>query len=212
MKTRALFLTACFAGTALVVAGVASTSAQDSRPGRISGVIHDYAPTGVTAPDGTPTAWELHGPWNLTFDKSGTAHFSTSLTMGLSVLGQSSTDIQDTILAQHTHNITMDGTVTYNPTDCPAAAAATPAYTARIEIKSSGAGASVFANGNVPPFGQFSPLQVCLSGGVVKPNEPIVPLSNITLVFGGGAAGHFGGFPIHGAVTKTKPEDRDGFH
>ena len=207
MKSKTWFSAAC-AIVAMVLACVTSISAEGDRPVRFNGVINDYAPTGVTAPDGTPTAWELHGPWSLTLNReSGKAHFSMSLTMGLSVLAQSSMNVQDITLQQHSHNITMDGTVTYNPTDCPAAAASTPAYTARIEIKST-TGASVFANGNVPPFGEFSPLQVCLAGGVDKPNTPFVEFSNITLRFGGGAAGHFGGQAIHGVVNKVKAEDR----
>jgi hypothetical protein len=200
MKNKALLLAAHLVAVVVLV-GVTGTSAQDSGPARLSGAINDYAPTGTTT-----TAWELHGPWSLTLDKeTGKAHFSAALTMGLSVLGQSTTAIQDITLAQHTHNITMDGTVTYNPTDCPAAAAGTPPSTARIEITNA---ASVFANGNVPPFGEFSTLQVCISGGV---NEPNVPLSNITLKFaaGTGAATHFGSQPIHGVVRKVQREDHD---
>jgi hypothetical protein len=206
-KNKTLFL-AVVVVAAVVLAGVTSTSAQDGRPLHLSGVINDYSPV-----SGNTTAWELHGPWSLTVDKeTGKAHFSLSLTMGLSAVGQSTTTLQDITLAQHTHNISMDGTVTYNPTDCPAASATTPPYTARIEINSTGAGASVFANGNVPPFGQFSPLQVCIAGGNVEANQPYVTFSNITLVFTGGAATHFGAQAIHGVVSKVKAEDRDGWH
>lgn len=185
----------------LVLVLAASTGAVAQAPERLrlSGVINDYSPIA-----GGTTAWELHGPWSLTVDKeSGKAHFSAALTMGLSVLGQSTTAVLDTTLAQHTHNISMDGTVTYNPTDCPGHAATTPAYTARMELNNS---ASVFANGNVPPFGQFSGLQVCISGGVEQPNEPIVAFSNVTLVFANGAGTHFGTQPIHGVVRRAKTE------
>jgi hypothetical protein len=204
MKKKALFLVACFAA-ALALVGVTSTSAQDDRPVRFSGVINDYSPV-----SGNTTAWELHGPWSLTLNKeTGKAHFSVALTMGLSVLNQNSTTLQDITLAQHSHNITMDGMVTYDPTDCPPASATTPPYTARIEINNT---ASVFANGNVPPFGQFSGLQVCLAGGVDKPNEPNVQFSNITLVFANGAATHFGSQAIHGVVRKVQTEDGARFH
>lgn len=195
MKNKALFLAACFAA-ALALVGVISTSAQDSGPARLSGVINDYSPV-----SGNTTAWELHGPWSLTINKeTGKAHFAASLTMGLSAVGQNSTTLQDITLAQHTHNISMDGMVAYNPTDCPPASAGTPPYTARIEINNT---ASVFANGNVPPFGQFSGLQVCIAGGITKPNEPNVQFSNITLVFSNGAATHFGSQAIHGVVRKV---------
>jgi hypothetical protein len=194
-----------FAVRIIVAAAMAvgtGAMAQDPGPRHLSGVINDYSPV-----SGNTMAWELHGPWTLTIDKeTGKAHFSMSLTMGLSAVAQNTTTLQDITLAQHTHNIAMDGTVTYNPTDCPPASATTPPYTARIELNNT---ASVFANGNVPPFGQFSPLQVCIAGGVDKPDQPTVQFSNITLVFSGGAAGHFGMQAIHGVVSKVKTESRD---
>jgi hypothetical protein len=203
MKNRKLWWAASVVAVVALAAGI-SAVAQSGTPTRFSGVINDYAPVA-----GNTTAWELHGPWSLSLNKeTGKAHFSAALTMGLSAVGQSSTALADITLAQHTHNISMDGQVTYNPTDCPAHAATTPGYTARIEISDS---ASVFANGNVPPFGQFSPLQVCISGGIVEPNQPIVPFSNITLVFGGGAGTHFGTQAIHGVVRRARV-DEDGAH
>jgi hypothetical protein len=179
---------------AAVMAAGTGAMAQDPTPERFSGVINDYAPVA-----GGTTAWELHGPWSLKLNKeTGIAHFSASLTMGLSVLGQTPTEVEAVTLAQHTHNITMDGMVTYNPTDCPPAAATTPPYVARIEINNT---ASVFANGSTAPFGQFSQLQVCIAGGTTDPN---VPFSNITLVFANPAAKHFGGQAIHGLVRSAK--------
>jgi hypothetical protein len=193
---------AVYVAVLLALAGWIGALAQDRTPTRFSGVINDYSPV-----SGNTTAWELHGPWTFTVDKeTGKAHFSLSLTMGLSAVGQDTTALQDVTLAQHTHNITMDGTVTFNPTDCPPASATTPPYTARIELNNT---ASVFANGNVPPFGQFSPLQVCIAGGTEEPN---VQFSNITLKFMGGAGGHFGTQAIHGVVSRVKSEDRKSWH
>lgn len=202
MRSKALWRALC-AAVVLALAGWIGVLAQDRTPVHFRGVINDYSPV-----SGNTTAWELHGPWSLTLDKeTGKAHFSTSLTMVLSAVGQNSTTLQDITLAQHTHNITMDGTVTYNPTDCPGNALTTPPLTARIELNNS---ASVFANGNVPPFGQFSGLQVCISGGVNEPNQPNVQFSNITLKFSGGAATHFGGQAIHGVVrSATESSDHD---
>jgi len=204
MNSKSLSLAVRMIAAAVMAVGTGAM-AQDSRPEHFSGVINDYAPiTGGT------TAWELHGPWSLTLNKeTGTAQFSASLTMGLSVLGQTSTNVEAVNLAQHTHNITMDGTVTYNPTDCPPAAATTPAYVARIEINST---ASVFANGSVAPFGQLSPLQVCISGGTNDPNTPYIPFSNITLVFSNPAAKHFGPQVIHGLVRSAKRSSFDDKH
>ncbi|MGB2662833.1 MAG: hypothetical protein WAK48_02440 [Candidatus Acidiferrum sp.] len=178
----------------LALATATSMLAQDPRPEHFSGVINDFTPiTGGT------TAYEVHGPWSLSLDHdTGKAHFSASLTMELSVLGQSAADVQTGNLAQHTHNITMDGTVIYDPTDCPPAASTTPPYVARIEINGT---ASVFANGSTAPFGQFSQLQVCIAGGM---DTPQVPFSNVTLVFQNPAAKHFGPQAIHGLVRKAE--------
>jgi hypothetical protein len=201
MNRKSLSLAVPMIVAAVVAVGTGAI-AQDPRPERFRGVINDYAPIA-----GGTTAWELHGPWSITLNKeTGTAHFSAALTMGLSVLGQSATNVEAVTLAQHTHNITMDGTITYNPTDCPPAAATTPPYVARIEINGT---ASVFANGSTAPFGQFSQLQVCIAGGT---NDPNVPFSNITLVFADPAAKHFGAQAIHGLVRSVKYSDRGGSH
>jgi hypothetical protein len=187
---------------AAVMAVGTGARAQDPGPEHFKGVINDYAPIA-----GGTTAWELHGPWSLTLNKeTGAAHFSASLTMGLSVLGQTPADVEAVTLAQHTHNITMDGMVTYNPTDCPPAAATTPAYVARFEINGT---ASVFANGSAAPFGLSSHLQVCIAGGT---NDPNVPFSNITLVFADPAAKHFGAQAIHGLVRSAKRGSFDNDH
>lgn len=186
----------------LALATATSMLAQDPRPEHFRGVINDFTPiTGGT------TAYEVRGPWSLTLDHdTGKAHFSATLTMELSVLGQSAADVQSATLAQHTHNITMDGTVTHDPTDCPPAAATTPPYVARIEINGT---ASVFANGSTAPFGQFSQLQVCIAGGIETAQAPYVPYSNITLVFQNPAAKHFGPQAIHGLVRKAEPPSEE---
>jgi len=201
MKNRTLWWAVSISAV-LVLALAIGVLAQDRTPTRFSGVINDYSPI-----SGGTTAWELHGPWSLTLnEETGTAHFSASLTMGLSVLGQSSTNVQAVNLAQHTHDITMDGTVIYNPTDCPPAATTTPPYVARIEINST---ASVFANGSAAPFGLSSHLQVCIAGGT---NDPNVSFSNITLVFADPAAKHFGAQAIHGLVRSAKRGSFDNDH
>jgi hypothetical protein len=49
-------------------------------------------------------------------------------------------------------------------------------------------------------------LQVCVNGG------SDVPFSNVTLVFGAPASGHFGAQAIHGVVRKSKLSDFDDEH
>lgn len=197
MKGKLLFWAVCVTGVLVLAAGIGAL-AQGPIPVQFSGVIHDYAPVA-----GGATAWEVRGPWSLKLnEETGTANFSAALTMELSVVGQSPTNVQAVVLAQHTHHITMkNATVTYNPTNCPSASASTPPYTAQIEINGS---ASVFANGSVAPFGQYSQLQVCIAGGTGEPN---VPFSNVTLVFQKPAANHFGAQPIHGVVRKANWRD-----
>jgi hypothetical protein len=197
MKRKTLLWTVRVASVAALATATVML-AQDPKPRHLTGVINDYTPI-----SGGTTAWEVSGPWSLRInDETGKASFSASITMGLSVLGQTSANVGTTNLAQHTHNITMkDATVTYDPTDCPPNALTTPAYVARIKIDGT---ASVFANGSVAPFGQYSQLQVCIAGGK---DTPYVPFSNITLVFADPAATHFGPLPIHGLVQKLHGQD-----
>ncbi|MGC1635238.1 MAG: hypothetical protein WA744_07280, partial [Candidatus Acidiferrales bacterium] len=49
----------------------------------------------------------------------------------------------------------------------------------------------------------LSMLQVCVNGGTD------VPFSNVTLVFGAPASGHFGMQAIHGVVREPRTPDRD---
>jgi hypothetical protein len=193
MKSKFFLWTVSVALVSGLAAGVGAL-AEDPTPTHLSGVINDYAPVA-----GGTTAWEIRGPWSLRInEENNTASFSAALTMELSAVGQSPANLTAVTLAQHTHNITMkNATVTYNPTNCPPASAATPAYTVQIEVTGS---ASVFANGSVAPFGQYSQLQVCIAGGSASPS---VAHSNITLVFQKPAAGHFGGQAIHGVVRKA---------
>ena len=195
MKGKLLSGAVGVTGLLALAAGIGAL-ARGSMPTELSGVIHDYAP--VAGSSGA-TAWEVRGPWSLRLnEETGTASFSAAVTMELSVVGQSPTNVEGVVLAQHTHNITMkNATVTYNPANCPSASATTPPYTAQIEINGT---ASVFANGSVAPFGQYSDLQVCIAGGK---GDPSVPFSNVTLVFQKPAAGHFGAQPIHGVVRKA---------
>jgi hypothetical protein len=195
MKGRLLFWAICVTGVLAFAAGIGAL-AQGPIPAQFSGVIHDYSPVAGAA---GASSWEVRGPWSLKLnEETGTATFSAALTMELSVVGQSAPNVEAVVLAQHTHHITMkNATVTYNPTNCPAAAATTPPYTAQIEINGT---ASVYANGSVAPFGQYSQLQVCIAGGKA---EPDVPFSNVTLVFQTPAANHFGPQPIHGVVHRA---------
>ncbi len=75
---------------------------------------------------------------------------------------------------------------------CPSASYKPPTTTGFMITGS----ASVTGNGGYPPFapqGQTSPLTVCVTGGTQ------VGFSNMTLVFGMPASGHFGSQAINGS-------------
>jgi hypothetical protein len=185
----------------LVVTGA---MAQSPLPRQLSGLINDYTPaSGVGGP------WEIRGVWSLDINDTGRARFSAALNMEHSdlwvELNPTDADGLPTIdnpadRVPHTHHITMtDATVTYNPSDCPLPTSITPI--ARIEVKGT---ATIAANGGpFPPTGAVpSQLQVCIDGGTAV--ATVVPLSNITLVFGAPASGHFGPQAIHGVVHRSE--------
>ena len=69
--------------------------------------------------------------------------------------------------------------------------------------------AYITGNGGPAPFSKgdtvLSALQVCVNGGTD------VPYSNLSLVFGAPASGHFGMQAVHGVVRETKT-DLDDHH
>lgn len=196
-------------GMVLVLVSLAGTGAraQAPQPRHLSGLINDYTPEiNVGGP------WEVRGTWSLRIGQDGThADFSAVLNMEHSDLWVELNPMGSKGLATidnpgdrvpHTHHITMTGaTVTFNPTDCPLPASA-PIPIPRIEVTGT---ATVAANGGpFPPTGAVSSqLQVCIDGGTDV--ATVVPHSNITLVFGAPASGHFGPQAIHGVVRKTDP-------
>jgi hypothetical protein len=196
MRIKSLWWALCITvGLALALATNIRAWDEDSAPSHLNGVINDYTPIAGSM----TTAYEVRGPWQMTLDKNdGTANFIASVTMELSPLGQTSTNVGNVALSQHTHDIRMKGKITFNPSDCPGHAAGTPPYTARFEITGS---ATVSANGGgfppPPATPETSELQVCIEGGTVT------AYSNVTLVFGAPASGHFGGQAIHGVVRKS---------
>jgi hypothetical protein len=63
--------------------------------------------------------------------------------------------------------------------------------------------AYVTANGANPPFGNPSPVTICILGvpGTLVPGAAYVQLSNFTLTIGAPASAHFGPQAIHGVVS-----------
>lgn len=198
----------------LLLAIGASVLAQAQRHRHLSGVIDDFTPAHDAK--GNPSGpWVMHGEWRMDLNEdSGIAEFSAALTMEDSdywfILNADATPPPSpdnpASRTPHTHHISMKGPITWldssNMSQCPTSSYV-PGTTSGFMISES---ASVTGNGGFPPFaptGQQSPLQVCITGGSQ------VKFSNITLVFGAPASGHFGKQPINGAVRAPKPHDDD---
>ena len=203
----------------LLLALATGALAQAPTPTHFSGLINDFSPETLSGKLVGP--WEMHGTWSLDLKgRSGLADFSAAMTMELSdqavASGVVSKGASGPIVATfddpetripHTHHITMkDATVSYATGMCPAfapPAATNPGFVVTGM-------ASITGNGGPAPFSNndtvLSTLQVCVNGG------SDVPFSNVTLVFGSPASGHFGTQAIHGVVRRPKqsgPDDTD---
>ncbi len=190
----------------LVLALGTSVVAQNRSPEHFRGIINDF--TAAHDAKGNPSGpWELHGVWRLDLSRErGTAEFSAALTMEnsdywLLINPNPPADPNSPATRNpHTHHITMrDAQVTSDPSSvasgCPTASYKPPTTSGFMVTGS----ASITGNGGYPPFapeGQTSPLTVCVTGGTQ------VGFSNITLVFGMPASGHFGSQAINGAVRR----------
>jgi hypothetical protein len=206
---------------AVVILAVAICArAQSPTPTHFSGLINDYSPQTIMGKTVGP--WEMHGKWSLDLKgRSGLADFSAEMTMELSDHAME-VAIANAIAAgtvppsfddpetrtPHTHHITMkDAKVSYPAAGvCPPYA--TP-NTTTLGIMVSGP-AYITGNGGPAPFSKndtvLSTLQVCVNGG------SDVPYSNVSLVFGAPASGHFGMSAIHGVVRESKLVDFDDEH
>jgi hypothetical protein len=158
-----------------------------------SGLINDYTPSAAIVAGGP---YEMRGRWSLDLDeRRGTARFSAEMNMETSDYGivQGTVNKDDpTTRKPHTHHISMtDGVVTDDwATACPKFS---PAATDGFVVTGT---AFVAGNGGGAPFGNPSPLTVCVTGGVN------VKFANITLTIGTPASTHFGTQAIHGVVSR----------
>jgi hypothetical protein len=191
----------------LLLALGTSAAAQRQNRGHFEqfrGVINDFTPAHNA--QGSPSGpWEMHGVWSLNLSWDGsTADFSAALSMENSdywlLINTNPPADPDSPATRtpHTHHITMtNAQVTSDPSavasGCPTASYKPPTTTGFLVTGN----ASVTGNGGYAPFapqGQTSPLTVCVTGGTQ------VGFSNVTLVFGAPASGHFGSQAINGAV------------
>jgi len=205
MKKQALGRTAC--GLAVMIAAAASSSfalAGDFVPAasiHYSGLLNDYTPSAAVVKGGP---YEMRGKWSLDVDiRRRTAEFSAAMNMETSDYGiaQNTVNKDDpTTRGAHTHHISMkDGVVTDDwATSCPTFS---PAAVGGFVVTGT---VFVTGNGSPAPFGNPSPLTICVLGG----ND--VTFSNVTLTFGLPASSHFGKQAVHGVVLKcTGPWGRE---
>ena len=216
MNSKALRWMLSAVSVVILAVGVC-VQAQTPTPTHFSGLINDYSPETISGKVVGP--WEMHGKWSLDLKgNSGLADFSAEMTMELSDHAMEvaianalaagtvppSFDDPETRIP-HTHHITMkDAQVSYPAAGvCPAYA--TP-NTTTTGIMVTGS-AYITGNGSPAPFSKddtvLSTLQVCVNGGTD------VPYSNVTLVFGAPANGHFGMQAIHGVVRQHRNSDQD---
>ncbi len=205
MKNKALLWMVSVVAVAVLALGMGAL-AQGPMPMHFRGLVNDYSPATVAGKLVGP--YVMHGTWRLDLKgRSGLADFSAAMTMELAeytVVNGVVTMFDDPAARiAHTHHITMkDAAVSYGTGTCPVNAPATtnpgfmvsgPAY--------------ITGNGAPAPFSKgdtvLSTLQVCVNGG------SDVPFSNVTLVFGAPASGHFGAQAIHGVVRESRRKDFD---
>jgi hypothetical protein len=184
--------------TALLVSATAAGGPGEERqaflqPGvHYVGLINDYTPSAAITKGGP---YEMRGKWSLDVDeRRGTARFSAVMNMETSDYGiaQGTVNKDDpTTRGAHTHHISVtDGVVSSDwMTSCPKFS---PAITDGFVVTGT---AIITGNGSPAPFGNPSPVTICvLGGGDVK-------YSNVTVAFGLPASGHFGTQAIHGVVA-----------
>ena len=219
MNSKALRWVVSVVAAVILAAGICAR-AQAPTPTHFSGLINDYSPETILGKVVGP--WEMHGKWSLDLKgRSGLADFSAEMTMELSdhamevaianaiAAGTTPPSFDDPeTRTPHTHHITMkDAKVSVPATGvCPAYAIPN---TTTPGIMVSGP-AYITGNGGPAPFSKndtvLSMLQVCVNGGTD------VPYSNVSLVFGAPASGHFGMSAIHGVVRKAQLFDFDDEH
>lgn len=168
-------------------------SPPNTLPVHFSGSIDDYTPSAAVVKGGP---YVMHGKWSLKVDeRQGTGQFSAAMNMETSDYGitQGTVDKDDpTTRGAHTHHISMtDGVLL---TDWPAHCSPfSPAFTEGFAITGT---VFVAGNGAPAPFGNPSPLTICVLGA------ENVKYAYFTMTIGTPASGHFGTQAIHGVVQR----------
>lgn len=173
-------------------------------PTHFSGLLSDYTPltSNGVAIKGAP--YEMHGRWTLDLNYARTrATFSAAIAMETAESANPDPNLDPGALGAHTHHLTVsDGVVHNGPEDwvtlCPQFK---PSPTGGFAVTGN---AYITGNGVNAPFGNPSPVTICILGGMntMVPNSAYATFANFTLSIEPPASSHFGPQPIHGVVTR----------
>jgi len=172
-------------------------------PMHFNGVLSDYTPSAVNGTSIKGAPYEMHGNWTLDLNPARSeAAFSAAFAMETSEAVNTDPDFDPGKLGAHTHHISVtDGVIHNGPMDwktmCPAISSVTGGFVVT-------GSAYVTANGANPPFGNPSPVTICILGvsNTLMPGAAYVQLANFTLTIGLPASAHFGPQAIHGVVSR----------
>jgi hypothetical protein len=221
MKTKDLRWTArgivaltALAMLAMSVCGLprAHADARSRLPASFSGLLNDYTPPPPSMPGGPGVAggpYEMHGKWSLHLPQRAAASFEAEMTMETADFANTDPNRDPTKLGPHTHHISVtDGVIHDDPTDPVNWQTQCPAFKPPVSDGFVVTGtAYITGNGGNPPFGNPSPVTICILGGTPSPTvtgpQAVVEFSNFTLTFGMGsrASTHFGTQAINGVVS-----------
>jgi hypothetical protein len=181
---------------------------QSRLPASFSGLLNDYTPPAPAVAGGP---YEMHGRWSLHLSGSA-ATFSAEMTMETADFANTDPNHDPTKLGPHTHHITVtDGVIHNDPTDPISWKTQCPTFKPPVSDGFVVTGtAYLTGNGGTPPFGNPSPVTICVLGGTqnasVTGPQAVVEFSNFTLTFGSGsrASTHFGTQAINGVVARCE--------
>jgi hypothetical protein len=163
---------------------------QPRTPTHFRGLLNDFTPSAKVTKGGP---YQMSGKWSLEVDeRHGTARFEAAMNMETSDYAMTADTVDNPAVSRgaHTHHIVMtDGVIgTDWATACPVF---NPVVKGGFVVRGT---ASVTGNGSAAPFGNPSPVTLCILGG------DYVTFSNFTMAFGLPASGHFSAQAIHGVV------------
>ncbi|MGH8221135.1 MAG: hypothetical protein ACREUT_21585 [Steroidobacteraceae bacterium] len=212
-------------GALLALAAGGCTRAAAGEPFRLrlpvhfSGLLNDYSATMVNNAPISGSPYEMHGKWTLDLNEARrTATFAAELSMETADFANPDAKTHDpTQLKPHTHHILVtDGVIHDDPTGDPVNWASSCPSTFSPPIKGGfvvTGSAYVTGNGANAPFGNPTPVTICVLGGVSTgvANTASVTYSNLTLTFAPApqppamnAASHFGDQAINGVVENCE--------